>query len=118
MNNNKKKYNYGKCHVCGEQMQEKKINQDFWLKGKLVVIESVPAGVCPQCGEKIVKADVGRQLAKLIANLSHGSKRKTITVPVIKYAKEAAWVLVRLDAFVGSGFLLDLFTVRTHICPG
>src|SRR5213078_3574570 len=25
MNNNKKKYNYGKCHVCGEQMQEKKI---------------------------------------------------------------------------------------------
>ena len=90
MNNNKKKHNYGKCHVCGEQMQEKKINQDFWLKGKLVVIESVPAGVCPQCGEKIVKADVGRQLAKLIANLSHVSKRKTITVPVIKYAKEAA----------------------------
>jgi len=90
MNNNKKKYNYGKCHVCGEQMQEKKINQDFWLKGKLVVIESVPAGVCPQCGEKIVKADVGRQIAKLIGNLSRASKRKTITVPVIKYAKEAA----------------------------
>ncbi len=86
MNNNKKKYNYGKCHVCGEQMQEKKINQAFWLKGKLVVIESVPAGVCPQCGEKIVKADVGRQLANLIGNLSRASKRKTITVPVIKYA--------------------------------
>jgi len=24
-----------------EQMREKRINQDFWLKGKLVVIESV-----------------------------------------------------------------------------
>jgi len=34
MNNNKKKYNYGKCHACGEQMQEKKINQDFWFKRK------------------------------------------------------------------------------------
>jgi hypothetical protein len=32
---------YGKCHLCGEQMQEKRINQEFWLKGMLVVIESV-----------------------------------------------------------------------------
>ena len=90
MNHNKKKYNYGKCHVCGEQMQERKVNQDFWVKNKLVVIESVPAGVCRQCGERVVRADVGRQLANLIGNLNRASKRKTITVPVIKYAREAA----------------------------
>jgi len=90
MNNNKRHYDYGKCHVCGEQMQEKRINQDFWLKGKLIVIESVPAGVCPQCGEKIVKADVGRQLAALIQNLRRLPKRKTITVPVVRYAKGVA----------------------------
>jgi YgiT-type zinc finger domain-containing protein len=77
----KKNYNYGKCHVCGEQMQEKRINQDFWLKGKLLVIESVPAGVCPQCGEKVVNADVGRDVANLIQNLKRQPKRKTITVP-------------------------------------
>jgi YgiT-type zinc finger domain-containing protein len=71
-------------------MQEQRINQDFWLKGKLVVIESVPAGVCPQCGEKIVKADVGRQLATLIANLRRARKRKTIAVPVIRYVKAVA----------------------------
>jgi YgiT-type zinc finger domain-containing protein len=90
MNNNKAPYDYGKCHVCGEQMQEKKINQDFWLKGKLIVIESVPAGVCPQCGEKIVKADVGRQLATLIANVRHLPRKRTISVPVVKYVKEVA----------------------------
>jgi YgiT-type zinc finger domain-containing protein len=90
MNNNKKSYDYGKCHVCGEQMQEQRVNQDFWLKGKLVVIESVPAGVCPQCGEKIVRADVGRQLTTLIANLRRVPKRKTITVPVIRYVKAVA----------------------------
>lgn len=56
-------------------MQEKKINQDFWLKGKLIVIESVLAGVCPQCGEKIVKADVGREFATLIGDLSRAPKR-------------------------------------------
>jgi YgiT-type zinc finger domain-containing protein len=90
MNKNNKAYDYGKCHVCGEQMQEKQINQEFWLKGKLLVIESVPAGVCPQCGEKIVKADVGRQLAKLIGNLRRVPRQRTINVPVIRYAKEVA----------------------------
>lgn len=90
MTNNKKKYDYGKCHVCGERMREQRINQDFWLKGKLIVIKSVPTGVCPQCGEKIVKADVGRQVVTLISNLRRAPKRKTIVVPVIKYLKEAA----------------------------
>ena len=88
--NDKSTYDYGKCHFCGEQMKEKRINQDFWLKGKLIVIESVPAGVCPQCCEKIVKADVGRQLATLIRNLRRLPKRKTITVTVVRYAKEVA----------------------------
>ena len=90
MKNHTHNYDYGKCHVCGEQMEEKRINQDFWLKGKLVVIESVPAGVCPQCGEKTVKADVGRELASLIQNLKRVPKRKTISVPVLRFAKKVA----------------------------
>ncbi len=90
MNNKKAAYNYGKCHVCGEQMKEKRVNQDFWLKGKLIVIEFVPAGVCPQCGEKIVKADVGKQLATLIENLKRLPKRRTMNVPVLRYEKEVA----------------------------
>ena len=89
MGNHKSTYNYGKCHVCGEQMEERKIKQDFWLKGKLIVVESVPAGVCPQCGEKIVKADVGRRLASLLQNRSRLPK-KTISVPVVRYVKEVA----------------------------
>lgn len=90
MSNNKPTYDYGKCHVCGEKMEKKKINQDFWLKGKLIVIESVPAGVCPQCGEKIVKAEVGRQVATLIENRRRVPKGRTMAVPVIRYAKEVA----------------------------
>ena len=90
MNNDNSTYDYGECHACGEQMQEKRIKQDFWLKGKLIVIESVPAGVCPQCGEKIVRADVGRELGTLIGNLRRVPNRRTITVPVIRYAKEVA----------------------------
>lgn len=90
MNNKKATYNYGKCHVCGEQMKEKRVNQGFWLKGKLIVVESVPAGVCPQCGEKIVKGEVGRQLATILENLKRLPKRRTMNVPVVRYEKEVA----------------------------
>ena len=40
------------------------IKQDFWIRGELVVVEDVPAGVCPQCGEKVVKVGVGFRLAQ------------------------------------------------------
>jgi YgiT-type zinc finger domain-containing protein len=45
-------YDYGECQTCGERMEERQIKQDFWIKGKLIVIEDVPAGVCPRCGER------------------------------------------------------------------
>jgi YgiT-type zinc finger domain-containing protein len=83
-----KAYNYGLCHVCGERMQQKMISQDFWIKGKLIVIEDVPAGVCPQCGEKVVKADIGREIAALIADPDRLRKARTMSVPVIHFAKE------------------------------
>jgi YgiT-type zinc finger domain-containing protein len=90
MSNNKAKYDYGKYQVCGEKMKEKRIKQDFWLRGKLFVVESVPAGVCPQCGEKVIKADVGRQIATLIQNLGRVPRKKTMTVPVLRYVREMA----------------------------
>ena len=78
-------YDYGKCHVCGEQMVERQIKQDFWIKGDLIVIEDVPAGVCPQCGEKIVRGDVGRQIATIIADIEKAQPVRSITVPVLKF---------------------------------
>jgi YgiT-type zinc finger domain-containing protein len=85
-----KPYDYGSCHVCGERMREQTINQDFWIKGDLVVIEDVPAGVCPQCGEKVVRADVGRQIATLIATANQLPPKRTISVPVIRYNQKVA----------------------------
>lgn len=87
---NEKPYDYGQCHVCGEQMQEKHIKQDFWIKGNLIVIEDVPAGVCPQCGEKIVNAVTGQQIAALLADTKTVQKARKISVPVISLLEEAA----------------------------
>ncbi len=83
-------YDYGHCHVCGSKMVSRRINQDFWIKKKLVVIENVPAGVCPQCGEKIVRAEVGRKLAEVVSHRKGFRKSRKMTVPVIRFAEEVA----------------------------
>ena len=90
MKDQKSAYDYGLSHFCGEQMQERQINQDFWIKGNLIVIENVPAGVCPQCGEKVVNARVGQQIAVLIANLNQVPQERTINVSVISFVQKVA----------------------------
>ena len=81
-------YNYGKCEICDTLIEEKNIQQDFWIKGKLVVIEKVPAGVCPQCGEKVVNAEVGEHIDKLLKDSVRIKKAPTIPFPLIKYEAE------------------------------
>ena len=83
-------YNYGECEICNTLMQEKLIKQDFWIQGKLIVVEDVPAGVCPKCGEKVVKADVGQWILRLIENSDRIARAPRISVPKIKFdIKEA-----------------------------
>ncbi len=82
---NEDNYDYGECWVCGEQMVERQIKQDFWVKGDLIVIEDVPAGVRPRCGEKVVRADIGRQIAAMVAGLKHTQPVRSINVPVIQF---------------------------------
>ncbi len=79
-------YDYGHCHDCGSKIVSRRINQDFWIKKKLVVIENVPAGVCPQCSEKILRAEVGRKLAEVVSGRKGFRKSRKMTVPVIRFA--------------------------------
>lgn len=81
-------YDYGKCELCNNPLEEKNIRQDFWIKDKLVVIEKVPAGVCPQCGEKVVNAEVGEHIAELLKDSNRINQAPTIPVPLIKYEVE------------------------------
>jgi YgiT-type zinc finger domain-containing protein len=83
-------YDYGTCHVCGEQMEERRVSQDLWLKRKLIVVEDVPAGVCPRCGEKVVRADVGRWIASLADDARRLRRARTISVPVVRFVDDVA----------------------------
>lgn len=85
-----KKYDYGECEICNTPMKERRIKQDIWIRGRLIVVENVPAGVCPQCGEKVVKADVGLWLAKLTEDSERISKAPRISVPAIRFDSRKA----------------------------
>lgn len=82
-------YDYGECEICDTPMVEKRIKQDFWIRGQLIVVENVPAGVCPQCGEKIVNAEVGRRIGELLENSEKIAKAPRISVPAINLDAEA-----------------------------
>lgn len=78
-------YDYGQCCVCGGRLMEKSILQEFWIKGNLIVVENVPAGVCPRCGEKVVKADIGQQIASLLSGANQLHPTRSINVPVFEF---------------------------------
>lgn len=81
-------YDYGKCEVCGAKLQEKRVSQDFRIRGKLIVVENVPAGVCPRCGEKVVKSEVGARIMELIGSPGKLATAHQISVPSIRYETE------------------------------
>jgi YgiT-type zinc finger domain-containing protein len=82
------KYDYGECEICNTPLEERYVKQDFWLRGELIVVEEVPAGVCPQCGEKVVKADVGRQLATLMEDSERIAEAARILVPTLRFEEQ------------------------------
>jgi len=55
-------------------------------------VEDVPASVCPRCGEKVVKADVGRLILKLIENSERIAKSQKTSVPAVKFDAEGVIV--------------------------
>jgi YgiT-type zinc finger domain-containing protein len=84
-------YDYGECEVCNSHMEERRLNHDFWIRGKLIVVEDVPTGVCSNCGEKIVRADIGLRVGKLLEDSKRIAKAKRISVPTIEFrAKRVA----------------------------
>jgi len=79
------RYDNRECEVCNSRTRAKRISQDFWIRGQLIVVENVPAGVCPQCSEKVVNAVVGRRLAELVCDKQQIADADYIKVPALAY---------------------------------
>lgn len=79
------KYKYGECEMCDTPLEERYIRQDFWIRGELIVIDHVLAGVCPECGEKVVNAEVGQHILKLLQNTEYIATAPRMSVPVVRF---------------------------------
>ena len=56
-----------KCEVCGsDRLSKKYVNDVFYIKGKPILIEHIPAIVCERCGEVIFDIDVAEGIRKMI----------------------------------------------------
>ena len=78
-------YDYGECENCDTPLQEQRIKQDFWIRDELIVLDNVLAGVCPQCGAKVVRADIGSRIADLLNNPERIATAPHISVPVLSF---------------------------------
>jgi YgiT-type zinc finger domain-containing protein len=72
---------YHKCYFCGGQVSEKKVTVDYrWGEDLIAVFRNVPAGVCQVCGEQYYKADIVKEMEKLVT--SKEKAKEFIHVPV------------------------------------
>jgi len=79
---------YDNCEYCGGRVKERKIRVDHRWKGKLVVVNNTPIGVCTRCGERYYAASILHQLDR-IAKGEVGSVRQ-IRVPLLDFSRAIA----------------------------
>lgn len=78
---------YGDCYYCGGKVLEREVELDFRWGGRLFIVESVPTGVCQQCGERFFTAAVSEELDRLAQS---ARVDRMIEVPVKVFQKAAA----------------------------
>jgi len=71
-------------------LMKRKVDQDFRIEGKLIVVREVPAGVCQRCGEKVVRAEVVKQLTTIVTDAKSLRRAATIAVPVVAFEARRA----------------------------
>lgn len=69
-----------RCEYCDGVIVEKRVNLSPKVKGKYVVIENVPAGVCTECGTRYYAANVLKTIEETIRG--RRKAKRQVLVPV------------------------------------
>jgi YgiT-type zinc finger domain-containing protein len=80
-------HEYDDCSLCGGEVKEANVELDYRHKGKLFIFQNVPVGVCQQCAEKYLTAEIAKKIERRI--LSNNTWDRTISVPVEDFTE--AW---------------------------
>jgi hypothetical protein len=46
-------YNYWECEICDTHLEEKRIKQDFWIRGELIVVQVYQQGSALDVAKKL-----------------------------------------------------------------
>jgi len=76
------------CEYCDGKVHAKKVTVQYRHKGRLVIIENAPAGVCRGCGERYYDATTLEKM-EAVVRLKKAAKRKVV-VPIQNFAEAAA----------------------------
>lgn len=83
-----KVHKYGDCSYCKGEVKEQKEELDYRYQGKLYIFRNVPVGVCQQCREKYLTAEVAKKIEHSIQTKEKWEK--TIPVPVTEFIGDTA----------------------------
>jgi YgiT-type zinc finger domain-containing protein len=72
-------------HEWKETMVERKVTYTVEVKGKLMVVENVPARVCSETGEQCFSADTVERLQQMV--WEQRKPTRVIEVPVYEFAQ-------------------------------
>jgi YgiT-type zinc finger domain-containing protein len=79
---------YSDCYFCGGEVVETSIDREIWWKGKLYLIQGVPAGVCGQCGEKVILPEVAKEIDRILQGRI--APDRILQVPSYRYPESKA----------------------------
>ncbi len=74
-----------KCPLCSGQLEEKTITHPQEYRGRIIILENVPAEVCSQCGEVLLRPDVLERVQEVV--WAETAPRRTTRVPVYDLAE-------------------------------
>ena len=78
---------YHRCHFCGGEVTEQRVTVDYrWGNEFLVVIRDVPAGVCRVCGEQYFKAEIVKEMERVVHGQDGDEEFLHVPVRALKVA--------------------------------
>lgn len=74
-----------KCPLCGGILVEKRVTHPQEYEGEIVILENIPAEVCQQCGEVLLRPGVLEQVQQIVWEKK--TPHRTAQVPVYDLAE-------------------------------
>ncbi|MGH9840952.1 MAG: YgiT-type zinc finger protein [Blastocatellia bacterium] len=68
------------CEYCSGVIRDKKVSLSRRVRGKYILLENVPAGVCTRCGTRYYTANVLKTIAEMVRGRRRANRQ--ISVPV------------------------------------